>query len=292
MKWIDSSAFYDCSALTSVTIPNSVTGIGDNAFWRCSALTSVTIPSSVTSIGEYAFAACSGLTSVTIPYSVIRIGKGAFTGCYSLDSIKVAPGNVTYDSRNNCNAIIEIKSNTLIAGCKNTVIPNSVTSIGPWALAACFGHTSVSIPNSVKSIGVCAFYGCSLTSVSIPNSVTSIGSWAFDGCDIPTVISLIENPFAIEGKTSDVRAFSLNTFDNATLYVPKGTIEKYRATEGWKDFENIVEGVPAGINDVIIEDEENVKFYFDINGRQIPTLQKGLNIVKKANGKTKKVIMK
>ena len=138
----------------------SVTSIGDNAFWGCSGLTSVTIPNSVSYIGKYAFASCSGLTSVTVDKN-----------------------NGTYDSRNNCNAIIETSTNKLIVGCNNTIIPNSVTSIGEFAFSDCSGLTSVAIPNSVTSIGESAFARCSgLTSVTIPNSVTSIGSWTFYGC--------------------------------------------------------------------------------------------------------------
>jgi hypothetical protein len=122
-----------------------------------------------------------------------------------------------------------------------------MTSIGGNAFYDCYGLTSVTIGNSVTSIGNSAFYGCSrLTSITIPNSVTSIGEGAFEGVDIPTVISLIENPFKITGKTSNYRTFSQNTFNNATLYVPKGTIDKYKATDGWKDFLFIEEGTGGG----------------------------------------------
>ena len=279
---IGTSAFYGYEGLTSITIPNSVTSIGYYAFSGCSSLTSVTIPSSVTSIGVYAFADCSGLTSITIPGSVTSIGDGAFSYCRSLTSvtipnsvtsigdfafgyctdltsIKVEGGNAKYDSRDNCNAIIETATNTLITGCQNTVIPNSVTNIGVYAFASCSGLTSITIPNSVTSIGDNAFSGCngltsviipssvtsigdgafywcsSLTSITIPNSVTSIGYGVFSGnSGLTSVISYIEEPFEIE---SDV--FNNNTYSTATLYVPVGTIEAYQSTDGWKNFQNI-----------------------------------------------------
>ena len=161
----------------------SVTSIGGYAFRDCTGLTSVTIGNSVTSIDGYAFQGCSGLTSITIPNSVTSIGNEAFQGCSGLTSIIVDSENQIYDSRENCNAIIKTASNKLLYGCKNTIIPNSVSSIGDNAFRDCSGLTSVTIPNSVTSIGGYVFYGCSgLTSVTIGNSVTSIGRYAFDGC--------------------------------------------------------------------------------------------------------------
>ena len=207
-------AFWDCSGLKSVTIPNSVTQIGKSAFSGCSGLTSVTIPNSVNTIDHRAFWCCSGLTSVTIPKSVTYISGEAFFACGNLTSIIVDSENQTYDSRNNCNAIIETKSNTLLYGSNNTIIPNSVIAIGEKAFWGCSGLTSITIPNSVTSIGRYAFVDCSglksvtipnsvssienstflrcsgLTSVTIPNSVTSIGLSAFEGCSGLTSITI------------------------------------------------------------------------------------------------------
>ena len=167
----------------NTTIPNSVTTIGDEAFANNSGLTSIDIPNSVTSIGHQAFVYCSGLTSIDIPNSVTEIGMLAFAECTGLTGIVVESGNPRFDSRDNCNAIIETAVNTLFLGCKNTIIPNSVTAIGDRAFAYCHGLTSIDIPNSVTAIGDQAFDGCDgLTSIDIPNSVTEIGMYAFSDC--------------------------------------------------------------------------------------------------------------
>ena len=274
---IGNYAFYYCSKLTSVTIPNSVTSIGGWAFEGCSGLTSVTIPNSVTSIELGTFSGCSGLTSINIPNSVTSIGSGAFYYCSSLTSVTIP------------NSVTSIR-NSAFFGCSSLTsitIPNSVTSIGNWAFWNCSGLTSVTIPNSVTSIGDYAFQYCKgLTSVTIPKSVTSIGDEAFDGVDLTTVVSLIENPFVIVGKSSSSNAFSVNTFNNATLYVPKDTREKYKATDGWKDFVKIVEGTPTGIK--VIENTQNKNAtVYDLNGVRLSEPKKGINIL---NGK--KVVVK
>jgi len=138
----------------------SVTSIGGSAFYYCYSLTSIEIPNSVTSIGNKAFNYCRGLKSVTIPNSVTSIGGGALYRCSNLTSITVDAGNPVYDSRENCNAIIKTSSNKLIVGCKNSTIPNSVTSIEYNAFEGCTGLTSITIPNSVTIIGQYAFYDC------------------------------------------------------------------------------------------------------------------------------------
>ena len=197
---IDNFAFEGCSSLTNLEIPNSVITIGGDAFKNCSGLTSITIGNSVTSIGNGAFAGCSGLTSLEIPNSVTSIGNGAFTGCIGLISIVVADGNTEYDSRDNCNAIIETQTNTLIKGCYNTIIPNDVASIGQSAFSGCSGLTNIEIPSSVTDIGMSAFNGCSgLTSIEIPSGVTTIGPGAFYDCSGLTSIEIPGNVIYILG---------------------------------------------------------------------------------------------
>lgn len=188
-------AFNGCQELGTINIPNLVTYIGERTFTGCSSLTSVNIPNSVTSIGDMAFSDCYSLTNIEIPNSVTSIGDQAFSSCYGLTSIIVDGGNTVYDSRDNSNAIIETATNTLMAGCQNTYIPNTVTSIGSYAFYGCSGLTSIEIPNSVTSIGYMAFTSCSgLTSIEIPNSVTSIPEYMLYCC---TRLTSIEIPNSV-----------------------------------------------------------------------------------------------
>ena len=207
---IGERAFYNCSGLTSVTIPNSVTSIGGSAFYNCSGLkgvyitdlekwckisfgnnssnplsyahslylnnklvTDLIIPDSITSIGDYVFSGCSIWKSITIPNSVTSIGNSAFSGCSGLTNITI-PDSVTSIGDSafyNCSGLTSI------------TIPDSVTSIGDYAFSGCSGLTNVTIPNSVKYIRMYAFNGCSgLTSVTIGKGVTSIDWYAFNGC--------------------------------------------------------------------------------------------------------------
>ncbi len=185
---IGEKAFYYCSQLISVSLPNTICRIGDFAFSECKGLTSITIPNSVTSIGWMAFTGCESITSIKIPKSVLSI-ETTFSSCYNLASIVVDGDNPVYDSRNGCNAIIETASNTLISGCKNTIIPNSISTIGRAAFANCRDLSNIIIPDSVTTIDDLAFWSDhNLTSITIPNSVTSIGFGAFGSCGLKGVL--------------------------------------------------------------------------------------------------------
>ena len=193
---------------TELDLPSSFTAydgtlvenyaIYDYAFHNCTGLTSVTIPDSVTSIEMGAFYYCTGLTSVTIPDSVTSIGNQVFVGCSGLTTITVAAENPVFHSEGNC--IIETASKTLIVGCKNSIIPadGSVTYISNHAFSGCSGLTSVTIPDSVTYISNHAFSGCTgLTSVIIPDSVTYISNHAFLGCTGLTSVTIPDSVTSI-----------------------------------------------------------------------------------------------
>ena len=217
------------------------------------------IPNSIKTIGDCAFYCWKGVKSVAIPNSVTSIGRCAFYKCYELASISIS---------------------------------SSVTSIGNSAFEGCKELSSIIIPNGVESIGFCAFSGCTgLSSVTIPNSVTSIGKGAFVNTDITNIISYIENPFPIEGVGSSNKSFSNNTFYNATLIVPKGTLDKYKAIEGWKDFVYIEE-LSNATEIQSIDFEKEIYDRYSLNGNRLLSPSKGINIIKLKDGTIKKVLIK
>ncbi len=297
---IGEASFFMCP-LTSINIPASVTTIGDHAFGYCAELAAVNfaagsnlkrieggafntcenlssfvIPDKVEYIGVSAFA-WTAISEIVIPASVTKIDMGfvkgvmkAFNHCENLTSIVVEEGNTVYDSRNNCNAIIETATNTLLIGCKTSFIPSGVTIIGD--LAFCEGSLpdGFTIPEGVKAIGFAAFEGVtnlnkltlpeglesidaqaftvsSIKELTLPSTLTMIGNYAFDGCyDLTKVTSFIQTPFEIKDNTFE-------NYSDVLLYVPKGTKEAYSNTAGWNKFENILEEgdvpewIPLGI---------------------------------------------
>lgn len=240
---IGTNAFANCSGLTSVTIPNSVTSIGKSAFEGCSGLTGeLVIPNSVTSIGDFAFRNCYDLTSVTIGNSVTSIGKLVFEFCDELKKIIVEEGNGVYDSRDNCNAIIETASNTLVAGCPNTTIPNTVISIGERAFLFC-NLTGITIPNSVTSIGNEAFRYSHLTSVTIPNSVTSFGEYAFCGCQQLTRVVIGDSVSYISNSVPCIGNYAFQSCEALTsVTINSVSTFGYRAFYGCRALTRVVMG--------------------------------------------------
>ncbi len=268
-------------------MPNSITSIESNTFSYCTGLENITIPTSVTTIGKHAFFNCTSLKSIEIPSSVTSIGVCALNNCANLSSITVSSSNEAYDSRENCNAIIETASNALIAGCQNSTIPVSVTAIGDYAYGGCLGLTTIDIPSTIASMGEGAFYGCTnLTNIDIPKTITSIESSTFSGCSslkditIPRSVTAIGD-FAFYDCTNliDVYSFIIDPFEvsmgyyvfnvdgdnysNRKLHVPSEALQSYQVHESWVPyFGSIVEMVPDQPGDVNGDNEVNIN---DIN---------------------------
>ena len=245
---------------------------------------SISLPSGLISIGTNALSGCNKFAQITIPDNVASIGDGAFRGCSGLTAIVVSDGNRYYDSRGNCNAIIETTTNTLLFGCPNTVIPTNVTSIGNSAF---FGRpiTSIFLPNGVTAIDNEAFHSCTkLETVVLPKTVTFVANYAFRSCEslkhfycyaeqVPESPSYSE-PFAKSSATA------------ATLHVPASAVDAYKSSS-WNIFKEIVPLTDEDLTLVEIrldkvQNPKNNNAVYNLQGRQLQTPQKGLNIV---NGK-------
>ncbi len=187
LESIGNSAFDSCWSLERVLLLGKVVSIGDSAFYNCSHLKTVEFSESLESIGDHAFRYCSELKSIVIPKKVNHIGTGAFSGC---ETIVIDPENPVYDSRDNCNAVIERESGKLVQGCIGTVIPDGVASIGNYAFSN-VRIENIKIPEGVESIDDSAFYGCwRLENVELPESLNSIGNEAFLECDELTSVTI------------------------------------------------------------------------------------------------------
>ncbi|MBR5717283.1 MAG: leucine-rich repeat domain-containing protein [Bacteroidales bacterium] len=247
--------FWECSKLTSVSIPNSVNTIKPFAFGNCS-LTSITIPNSVKAIEYRAFYYCESLVSITLPESMTSIGDGVFVGCSSLTSITI-PNGITSIGDDTFWACFSLSSVT---------IPNSVTTIGEYSFVDCRSLTFISIPNSVTSIGRSAFSFCkSLTTIIIGNSVNKIDNDAFEYCSALTdVYCLAESVPSTNGN-----AFNGSSVENATLHVPANSVEAYKAAEPWKNFKDIVAWDGQSIETLEYTSPSNRIDVYSIDGKLI-----------------------
>ena len=269
---IGAYAFAEYKGLKSVVIGNDVTSIAEGAFQDCRDLKDVTIGSSVTSVGQYAFRNCTGMQNLVVGNSVNSIGSQTFENCGNLRSIVVVKGNSKYDSRDNCNALIVTATNALLLGCRNTVIPEGIKSIGSYAFRNGRGLSYLNIPNSVTTFDYNPFYDSDLKEVEIHCSINtsslfwertnlqtivlgeevkSIESSTFYGCaNVQTVVSYIQEPFAFGSS-----AFNFNnTYNTCKLIVPAGTRDAYIA-KGWT--ESVFKGgvVEADPNSFVVADQ-------------------------------------
>ena len=253
---IEQSAFVNCTSLASITLPEGVMTIGSYAFQACTSLASITLPEGVTTIGESAFYYCTSLASITIPESVTELGAGAFAGCSNLQHFE---GKYASD-----NGRCLIKENVLIAfapaGLTTYTVPEGVTTIGYRAFSGCESLASITLPEGVTTIGEWAFYGCTdLASITLPESVTTIGEDAFRYCESLASITLPEGVTTIEQGTF-ARCTSL-----ASITLPEGV-----TTIGWHAFSycTSLKSVyckpttpPTGGNNMFANNAEDRKIY-------------------------------
>ncbi len=287
MTSIEIQAFYGCTGLTSITIPNSVTSIGEEAFFKCTGLTSITIPNSVASIGDHAFHGCTGLTNITIPEGVTSIGIQAFYGCKGLTSITI-PNSMTsieqyaFGGCIGLKTVINRSSLDISAGSSDhgnvaryaDKVVNVDGQIGDFffyktALTGYVGNQSeLALPEDYNDekymIGNSAFRdNTNLTSVFIPASVTGIEENAFDGCGnlaSLTMASLVPPASVYEN------SFGTINYIYTTLYVPEGSLAAYQTANVWKYFMKIKEYDPTGIEDVVLDTESSNLPIYNLQG--------------------------
>ena len=215
---IGEEAFYWCFNLREIRLPQTITSIGSAAFFEDYYLTCVELPEGLKTIEHAAFGICPSLKSLFIPASVTAINCTAFRDCIGLESIVVDEQNTVYDSRNQCNAIIETKTNTLVTGCKATVIPEGIVAIGRSAF---YGHDEIKtldFPSTLKILGESCLNGTGFVTVEIPNSVTTIESWAFTNCHFLESIRISSSVIHIEPFINCERLKSIVVDEGNTVY--------------------------------------------------------------------------
>ena len=290
-----SKVFYENFELQKVTLPSSVTSL-DRTFYRCTALKTVENTSQITEIGEYTFAA-TAITSIDLPLCTM-VGNSVFSSCAKLKSIDLpACTTVSFDAFSNCTALASIdlpacmtvgfEAFGFCSGVTSIYLP-SCTEVGDYAFRGCTFLTSVDLP-MCTTIGECAFLDCTgLTSINIASGITSIDEQAFYRCSRLTEIYVSwDTPLSI-----DATVFSGVDMQDCTLYVPKGTLSKYKKAEVWKDFGNIVEYETNGIDNASVAVDTTETARYSANGQQVTAPVKGLNIVKYSDGSVRKVLVR
>lgn len=296
--YIIGGAFQDCESLKTVTFPSNLVSIDKFAFAYCSSLTDLMLPDSLVIIGESCFLGCNSLKSLTIPRTVLYIDPTSFDECESLETINVDNANVKYDSRDNCNAIIETYTNKLVLGCKSTIIPQDIITIGKEAFAGSV-LKSFNLPPNINIIEESAFANCKvLAEMVIGQNVEMIGNGAFYNCkELKDVYC-----YALNVPQTSENAFNDDNFDfpyvgNATLHVPAASLEAYKQAIPWSRFGKIValtedDPKPTGVNSIKAVENAIPTSIYSIDGKRLASPRRGLNIIRMSDGTTKKMMVK
>lgn len=298
VKIIDKDAFRYCERLISIEIPDSVTAIGDGSFQYCKQLTSMKISNSVKCIGSKSFYGCGKLSSVTIGDGLLSIGGDAFYGCTALKSVHITDLSAWCKIEFKQGEYFEIYSNPLSYAChlylnnrevKDLIIPDDIIEIKDVAFRKCESLSSITINNEVTCIGRQAFSGCrNITSLTIGSGVENIGCEAFNFSNNNELVTITSK--IVEPKDIEMSVFSTDLYNNAILYIPVGTLNKYKSAIGWSQFIWLEE--KEGLSDVgeVVKGKVDMSAYYTLDGKLVKKQQQGLNIVRMSDGTVRKVM--
>lgn len=297
---IDDQAF-ECSNLIGITLPSTITNIGDDAFCFCQRLYNVNLNEGLKRIGNETFCYCTSLVKLDLPSTLTTIDQKAFAFDISLGSIEIPEGVDTIGAdafcycRSMTRASLPEGVNTIDIGafqaCPSLTeinIPEGVDSIGNYAFEGCSALKSVTLPSSLRSLGETAFKNCTdLESVTLPENLTMIGDGAFEyDRSLSSITSLIAEPLTINENVFD----GVNKA-NCSLFVPEGSVSKYKSAPVWSDFNISANGTDA-ISSVFAEGNNEIVDAYSVGGIRLPNVRKGLNIVKMKDGTTRKIIIR